>query len=493
MLYPDTAFWGHTFYDFDDIVLPNLLSEHFAENRTTFQGISLDYRRFNSDSMMKCYQEEYEAIKSVMPDTQITTNLMGFYKSLDYQKWAKYMDFIAWDNYPANEDPYARVAMSHDLMRGIKGGKPFALMEQTPSVTNWLSYNALKRPKVMRLWSYQAVAHGADTVMFFQMRRSIGACEKYHGAVIDHVGNENTRVFREISELGRELKIIGDKTLGGRAESKAAVVVDWDNWWALEYSAGPSCDLKYLDEVFCYYRALMEQNYSVDIISVEDNLDKYKVVIAPILYMTKTGYDEKIRSFVKNGGTFITSFFSGIVDEHDLVITVGYPGKLRDILGIWVEESDALPRGTENQITYNEEVYPATLLFDLMHLEGAEALSTYEKDFYANTPALTVNHYGKGKAYYVGTRLNEAFYKTFLKKCLQEQGVTPIMETEQGIEITKRYKEQNSYLFALNHTDKDKTVQLSEQGTDILHNISYKAGDEVILKAKEVLILESKR
>lgn len=489
----DTAFWGHTFYDFDDIVLPNLLSEHFAENRTTFQGISLDYRRFNSDSMMKCYQEEYKAIKSVMPDTQITTNFMGFYKPLDYQKWAKYMDFVAWDNYPANEDPYARVAMSHDLMRGIKGGKPFALMEQTPSVTNWLSYNALKRPKVMRLWSYQAIAHGADTVMFFQMRRSIGACEKYHGAVIDHVGNENTRVFREISELGQELKTIGNKTLGGRAESKVAVVVDWDNWWALEYSAGPSCDLKYLDEVFCYYRALMEQNYSVDIIGVEDNLDKYKVVIAPILYMTKTGYDEKIRSFVESGGTFITSFFSGIVDEHDLVITGGYPGKLRDILGIWVEESDALPRGTENQITYNEEVYPATLLCDIMHLEGAEALSCYEKDFYANTPALTVNHYGKGKAYYVGTRLNEAFYKTFLKECIQEQGVNPIMETEQGIEITKRYKEQNSYLFALNHTDKDKTVQLSEQGTDILHNISYKAGDEVILKAKEVLILESKR
>lgn len=489
----DTAFWGHTFYDFDDIVSPNLLSEHFAENRTTFQGISLDYRRFNSDSMMKCYQAEYEAIKSVIPNTQITTNLMGFYKPLDYQKWAKYMDFIAWDNYPANEDPYARVAMSHDLMRGIKGGKPFALMEQTPSVTNWLSYNALKRPKVMRLWSYQAVAHGADTVMFFQMRRSIGACEKYHGAVIDHVGNENTRVFREISELGQELKIIGNKTLGGRAESKVAVVVDWDNWWALEYSAGPSCDLRYLDEVFCYYRALMEQNYSVDIIGIEDDLDKYKVVIAPILYMTKTGYDEKVRSFVKAGGTFVASFFSGIVDEHDLVITGGYPGKLRDILGIWVEESDALPKGTENQITYNGETYPSTLLCDIIHLEGAEALSYYERDFYAETPSITVNHFGKGKAYYVGTRLNQVFYKKFLKECLRDQKVMPIMETEQGIEVTRRYKADNSYLFILNHTNQDKTVKLLDAGKDILDGVSYKAGDEVLLKGKEVLIVESEK
>lgn len=151
----NTAFWGHTMYDWDDAVLPNMLSEHFAFERTTFQGISLDY-----------------------------------------QKWAKELDFVSWDNYPANEDSIASIALRHDLMRGIKQGKPFALMEQTPGVTNWLPYNALKRPGVMRLWSYQAVAHGADTVMFFQMKRSIGACEKYHGAVIDHVGNENTRVFR---------------------------------------------------------------------------------------------------------------------------------------------------------------------------------------------------------------------------------------------------------------------------------------------------------
>ena len=148
---------------------------------------------------------------------------MGFFKGLDYQKWAKYMDFISWDNYPQIDDSYARIAMSHDLMRGISHGEPFALMEQTPSVTNWHQYNALKRPGVMRLWSYQAVAHGADTVMFFQMRRSIGACEKYHGAVIDHVGNENTRVFREISALGEELEKLGSRTLGARTKTKIDV------------------------------------------------------------------------------------------------------------------------------------------------------------------------------------------------------------------------------------------------------------------------------
>jgi beta-galactosidase len=210
----NTSFWGHTFYDWEEIVLPNLLSEHFEYERTTFQGISLDYRRFNSDSILDCYRLEYEAVKKHTPKLPVTTNLMEFYKPLDYQKWAKYMDFVSWDSYPSTQDSPAKMALNHELMRGLKEGKPFILMEQTPSVTNWQPYNALKRPGVMRLWSYQAVAHGADSVMFFQMRRSIGACEKYHGAIIDHVGNENTRVFKEAAALGAELDRIGEKTLG---------------------------------------------------------------------------------------------------------------------------------------------------------------------------------------------------------------------------------------------------------------------------------------
>lgn len=139
-------------------------------------------------------------------------------------------------------------------------------MEQTPSVTNWLSYNALKRPGVMRLWSYQAVAHGADSVMFFQMRRSIGACEKLHGAIIDHVGTNQTRVYREAQALGKELERIGEETLGAVTEAEVAVYFDWDNWWAIECSAGPSCELKYKDEVYLYYEALHSLNIPADIV-----------------------------------------------------------------------------------------------------------------------------------------------------------------------------------------------------------------------------------
>lgn len=488
----NNSFWGHTMYDWEDVVLPNLLSEHFADDRTMFQGISLDYRRFNSDSILECCKLEYDALKAVTPDIPITTNMMGIYKALDYQKWAKELDFISWDNYPSNDDSAASIALRHDLMRGIKQGKPFALMEQTPSVTNWLPYNALKRPGVMRLWSYQAVAHGADTVMFFQMKRSIGACEKYHGAVIDHVGNENTRVFREVSALGAELDTIGELTLGARTPAKAAIYFDWENWWAMEYSAGPSVRLHYVDEILKYYTAFNTLNIPVDFIGAEDDLSDYKVVVAPVMYMVKDGYDEKLRSFVHNGGSFLTTFFSGYVDKNDLVTVGGYPGKLRDILGIWVEEEDALPEGMNNSFVYNDVTYPAEIICDILHTETAVSYCGYESDFYKGMPVITENSFGKGSAYYVATASNESFYEKFLKDICEKAGVVPILDTPKGVEATVRENENGVFLFLLNHTDEEQSVKLAFGGTDIICNADYAEGDIVKLAAKDVVILRKK-
>lgn len=488
----DTAFWGHTFYDWEEIVLPNLLSEHFAYERTMFQGISLDYRRFNSDSILECYRLEYEAVKRHTPDIPVTTNLMGFYKPLDYQKWAKYMDMVSWDNYPSNQDTPAQIALSHELMRGIGGGKPFLLMEQTPSVTNWLPYNALKRPGVMRLWSYQAVAHGADSVMFFQMRRSIGACEKYHGAIIDHVGNENTRVFREAAALGAELKALGDETLGARARKETAILFDWENWWAIEYSAGPSVLLKYRDEIQNYYTALYEQNMATDIIGVEDDFSDYRVIIAPVLYMVKPGVDEKIKAFVQAGGIFVTTFFSGYVDEHDLVVTGGYPGKLRDLLGIWVEESDALPEGETNHFTWKGARHEAVLLCDLLHPEGAGVLATYEEDFYAGMPVLTKNRYGAGAAYYVAVRSDASFYEALIREICEKAGITPVAQTPGGVEAVLRVgrDEKKEFLFLLNHEKIEQSVPVEQDATDLVTGMEWKKGSKLTLPAYGVAILK---
>lgn len=487
----NTNFWGHTFYEWDEIVSPNMLSEHFEENRTMFQGISLDYARFSSDSLLACYKEECEAVKKITPDIQVTTNFMGFYKELDYYKWAKYMDFISWDNYPSNEDPYAKIAMNHDLMRGLKSGLPFILMEQTPSVSNWLTYNALKRPGVMRLWSYQAVAHGSDAVMFFQMRRSIGACEKYHGALIDHVGDENTRVFRECTALGKELELLEDKILGSRSQAKAAIVFDWDNWWAIEYSAGPTRDLKYVDEVLKYYQAFNKLNIAVDIISVEEDLSNYELVVAPVLYMVKGDYAGKIEKYVAQGGNFITTFFSGIVNENDLVVTGGYPGLLKEVLGIWVEEIDALPLGVENEIKWEDKTFPSTLLCDIMHCKKAMPLATYGKEFYAGTPVITKNSYGKGKAWYIGTSSTDDFFTAFVENICKQLGVESILNVSEGIEVTRRQKEGKQYTFILNHTEETKEITIDKTYVDLLNHTGYKQGEVLEIKGKDVIILES--
>lgn len=489
----NTAFWSHTMYDWDDVVACNMLSEEFlwdGQIRTNFQGISLDYNRFNSDSMLECFNIEKDVLKRITPDIPVTTNLMGAYKHLDYQKWAKDMDFVSWDNYPAYDAVPGDAAMNHDLMRGLKQGKPFALMEQTPGVSNWHIYCKLKRPGVMRLWSYEAVAHGADTVMFFQMRRSMGACEKYHSGVIEHVGTDDTRVFREITALGAELDKLQGVTLGARAKSDVAIVFDWDNWWAAELSAGPSKLINYTKEVSFYYRAFFQQNISVDFVSVEDDLSSYKLVVAPMLYMCKDGFDEKVREYVQQGGSFLTTYFSGYVEDHDLVTLGGYPGRLKDILGIWVEESDALPPEENNSFVYEGKQYPAGLLCDLMHLRGAREVASYESDFYAGMPVLTENEFGKGKAYYVGARSNEEFYKKYLGDICESLGIRPVAKTPEGIEATARYNDNGEFLFLLNNTQEEKEIVMEEAGTDLLTDQVYAKGDTLTLEKYGVAIVK---
>lgn len=487
----NTSFWSHTFYDWDEIVLPSHLSEHFdmmGRDYTQFQSISLDYKRFNSDGMLKCFEIERDAIREAGSNIPITTNLMAFYPPLDYQKWAKSMDFVSWDNYPSPGDPAARKALNHSLIRGMKANAPFCLMEQTPSVTNWQPYNKLKRPGEMRLVSYQAVAQGSDSVMFFQMRRSIGACEKYHGAVIDHAGRDDTRMFREIEALGKELDKIGDATLGSRIESQVAIVFDWDNWWAISGSAGPSILINYHEEVYRYYEALHRQNISCDIVPVDADLSSYKLVIAPIAYMIKKGYAGKLDEFVKAGGNLVTTFFSGYVDESDLV-QGAYPGELTDILGIWVEESDALPDGESNSFVYNDKKYEARILCDIIRPISASVISKYEEDFYAGEPVITVNSYGLGKAYYVGCSSNSDFYYELLQKISCELDIRGIMKEIPLVEVTRRVNGDDEFIYILNHDTNSKDIVMEQSAVNLITGGQVREGEHVLLEARDVMIL----
>jgi beta-galactosidase len=391
------------------------------------------------------------------------------------------------------------MAFNHSLMRGLKEGQPFMLMEQTPSQQNWQPYNALKRPGVMRLWSYQAVAHGADTVMYFQWRRSRGACEKYHGGVVEHAGTSEARVFREVAALGKELESLGSQTTGGRVPAKAAVLFDWNNWWAIEYSSGPSVDLKYVPQCRSYFTALFTLGIPTDILSPEMDLSDYSVVIAPVLYMVKPGVAERLTAFVEAGGTLLTTYFSGIADETDLVYPGGYPGPLRKLLGIWAEEIDVLSPQESNRVEFKERFgdlagsYSCGTLCDRVHPEGARVLARYAEDFYAGEPALTVNRVGKGRAYYLATVLEKDALLGIVRQLCVEAGLQPPLgiQPPSGVEVMPRVSPGGvTLLYVLNHNSFAEHLRLPGGAyRDLLSGKQLK--EEAELPPYTVLILKA--
>lgn len=484
----NTEFWGHTLYSWEEIVLPSLLSEGMADRRTAFAGISIDYKRFNSDSLLENYMLERDAIRRFDPDTPITTNLMGTYKGLDYFKWAKEMDIISWDHYPWYNTPWSQCAMNNDLMRGLKAA-PFMLMEQTPSQQNWQPYNSLKRPGQMRAQSYQTMAHGGDTIQFFQLRRSIGGCEKFHGAVIAHAGTEDTRVFMEVAQLGAELERLGDRILGSVNEAQVGILFDWDNYWALEFTSGPNVDLAYVKQIHAYYAYFYDRNIAVDMVPADGEFHGYKLIVAPVLYMVKEGMKEALEAFVERGGILVLTYMSGIVDQSDNVHLGGYPGPFRRMAGIWVEETDALaPEQRNEMVTTDGKRYGCGLVCDLMHAEGAEVLATYGRDFYEGMPAATRNRFGRGQVFYLGTEAEPEGMAHFLDKAVMEAGVTPVIEEETELEVTGRKGEAGRFYFIINFKKTEIRIPRCFAGQEDLLT-GETLSEETVLKPYDVRLV----
>lgn len=453
-----TPFWSHTYTDWSQIMPPR------AQAEVLTHGLNVDYFRFMTDSQLDCYRHERDTIRAITPDIPITTNLMGAFKPLDYRKWAKEMDVISWDCYPRPADSPGQIAFLHDLMRGVKDGQPFLLMEQTPSSQNWQAVNALKRPGVLRLWSYLAVAHGADSVMYFQWRRGRGGCEKLHGAVLEHAGRTDTRVFREVSQLGAELQQLGDSVIGATVDARVGIVFDWDNWHALDDAIGPVRDKRYREIVTKHYLALYRKNIPVDIIFPDSDLSQYEIVIAPMLYMVKEGFAEKVEAFVQGGGSFVSTNFTGLVDETDLAFENGYPGPLSNVLGIWVEEIDALYEDQTNQIVIKDggTTYTCGHMADLLHTEGADVLAEYGTDFYAGMPVLTKNSFGEGAAYYIASDPEASFLDDFYGTLLNEYDIQSEWDLPEGVEISQRHTDDQVITFVLNHNSEAVTIDLGQ-------------------------------
>ncbi len=494
-----TTFWSHTYTDWSQIESPTAR----GENAVHCQNV--DWKRFVTDQTVDFCTKEIEPLRAANSELPITTNFMLDYEPINYWKFTELLDVISWDAYPTWHDNglddselAAWIGFNHDVFRSLGGGKPFMLMESTPSMTNWQQVSKLKRPGMHMLSSMQAVAHGSDTVQYFQWRKSRGSSEKLHGAVVDHVGHENTRVFRDVAELGSALEKLTE-VVGTTVKPEVAIIHDWENRWAVKDSQGPrNGGLHYEETVKRHYRPFWDLGVPVDIIDSECEFDQYKLLVAPMLYMVRPGVGERIERFVENGGTFVATYWTGIVDDKDLCFLNGFPGPLRKTLGIWSEEMDSLHDHDTNRVVMHDGnslglggEYTARELCDLIHLEGAEALAVYGEDFYAGRPALTVNKLGEGKAYYVASRNDAVFTNDFLSALVKQEGIKRVVETDlpDGVTAQLRTDGTSDFVFVSNFTGNEIALKLDGRSyTDLLTSVAV--AESIDLAAYSVRILK---
>lgn len=482
-------FWSHTYTSWEQIESPA------PHGEMGIHGLNLDWKRFCNEQMMDFTKEEIKTVKQYSNDLPATVNMMTFFKDLDYFKFAGLVDIISWDSYPnwhAEETELkaaTETAFMHDLMRSLKKA-PFLLMESTPSITNWKPVNTQKRPGMHKLASLQAVAHGSNSVQYFQIRKGRGSFEKFHGAVISHQNTENMRSFREVTELGACLEQISDRVYPTLNKADVAIVFDWENWWAVEDAKGPIVPLDYAGTVMMHYRPFWKMGVTTDIIDMDCDLSEYKIVVAPMTYMMKAGFAEQVRRFVEKGGVFVTTYWSGMVDETDLCFMEGFPGLITDVMGLEEEEIDAIGPHRKNTVSYGGNSYSVGALRDVIHTTTAKTLAEYEADYYKGSPAVTVNAFGKGKAYYICSENEDAFFDAFYRDLVKEEAVAANWPDElpEGVTVSKRVGKE-SLLFIQNFNEAEISMDLAKEyrtvaGETVSGTLFLKPFDCVILIEK---------
>ena len=485
------TFWSHRYSSFEQIQAPSPIGEAMGH------GLNLNWRRFTTQQYCDFYAWEIEPLKRITPNIPCTTNLMHTFEGINYFELGRLMDRSSWDNYPTwtNDERDAQVAahsaFCHDLMRGVCDGKPFMMMESSPSAVNWHQVNRLRTPGILMLQGMQAVAHGSDTVQYFQFRKGRGSSEKFHGAVVSHDNSEENRIYREVCQVGSRLRGL-KQALGSAPENKIAVVYDWENRWAFsDAQFGRNGGDKGYEEAVCaHHEALLRAGYGVDVIDETCDIARYRMVVGPITYMLRPGFAERVRAFVEKGGVYVSTYCSGWVNEEDLCFMDGFPGPLRDVLGIWDEETDALDDTQCRKFTWQGRQYTARDFCALVHLKGARALGQYDDGFYQGYPTVTENAFGQGKGYYIAARTGVDFLRDFYAWCAREAGLAPMLhDVPFGVLCAERVGDQGKFLFVMNTVPREIEVILPasteiESGREMTGAYTLRPYEVIALKRK---------
>ncbi|MER6958172.1 beta-galactosidase [Streptomyces sp. NPDC000618] len=478
-----TAFWSQRYSDWEQILPPRLAASH--PNPTQ----QLDFKRFSSDALKDHLIAEREILKEITPGVPVTTNfmVMGNTKGMNYPDWAGEIDFVSNDHYvhpgPQDRD---ELSFSANLTSGIAAGRPWFLMEHSTSAVNWQPVNVAKRPGDLARDALLHVAHGADAVCYFQWRQSAAGAEKYHSAMVPHAG-EDSDLFRAVADLGAKLEALAPVAGSERESAAVGILYDWQSWWASEQDSHPTSLLDYRQEALDWYSALLALGVRADLVTTRAELSRHQVLIAPVLHVVPAELAKDLTRYAEQGGHLVTTYFSGIVDENDHVWLGGYPGALRELLGIRIEEFGPLLAGQSVEL---DDSGVGSLWTDRITVTDGdtEVLAHYRTGDHAGRPAVTRRSTGDGSASYVSTRLGVDGLRSLLPRLLEPAGVRSELPAQArgSVELTVRRGAEERFLFLVNRTD--DTVQVP--GLDGAALIGAETADGVlVLGPREVAVL----
>lgn len=471
------TFWSHRYTDWQQIKAPSPVGE------SSSQGLDLNWKRFVTDQTISFMNNEIAPLRKYTPDIPVTTNMMADvplfnpFAGLDYQKMAKHLDLISWDSYPSWGNDYEsteklgmKVALIHDFFRSLKH-QNFMIMENTPSRVNWQPVDRAKRPGMHELASLQDIAHGSDSVCYFQLRASRGSAEMFHGAVIEHLHPAQTRAYHDVTRVGQDLEKLKALFPSHYAQARVAIVFSYNNYWALSNAQSYMQNKKLWQTIQAHYQYFYQHDIPVDVIAPDDDLSPYKLLIDPMHFMMSEEYMHKLHSYVENGGHVVGTYISGVVDEEDLAYMQEWPKPLQDIYGIEPIETDVLYPSQKNTIKYAGRLFKVFDFCETLTNHHARVLATYSNDFYKNTPALTVNRLGQGQGYYLACRNGNDFLSAFYGKLARKLNLLPkrpLTKHSTKIAIQERDDPQYRYFFVQNFSKVRPSFEIQGQLHEML-------------------------
>jgi beta-galactosidase len=484
------AFWSHVYTDWSQIPVP------FDTVRSHNPALNLDYYRFMSDTYRAYQKLQIDILREQAPQHFVTHNLMGFkYPFLNYYDLTLDLDFVSWDNYwrmqwnMQDEVDPSFAALNHDTMRGLKK-KNFWVIEQQSGGGGWEMVAVPPKPGELRLWTYQSIAHGADGILYFRWRTARHGTEQHWQGVLEHHGVPGRR-YREVAQVGRELRVVGETIAGSQISPQAAIMQSYDSRFAFQVQPN-NPRLSYEKHIQDIYTGFFEQNIPLEIISEKDVLENYKVVVVPAMYVMPRETAENLERFAAGGGVVVFTPRTGVKDEDNAAVNMKLPGLVASMSGLEVEEYVSMPPDGDNAIQFCHNdlqgEFTASVWADVLETKGAQVVGRYTQDYYAGKAAATINLFGDGRVIYLGTMGDVAFYRTIARWVAGLAGVAPLLESPRGVEVAQRCSEKGRLLLLMNHSNSEQMVELGNSYCDLL-NSDGPAVDSVTLPAKDLRIM----